>query len=172
MLIPEYALVTKLKLEVLRMKDNTIVVKGKYDAEIKCNEPIGVNIVHLREKRKMTQAQLADEAHMDIRRLRKYENDDIIPTLDDMKSICTVLEVSILALFLETNLKEVYCDQQTGLTKNTIQWLATLNSQNHNFINILNKLSNNKPLFKMIYNITFFATNGAIELIKNSRHNC
>lgn len=135
------------------MTKNSIIVKGMCDKHILRGKSVGDNIKHLRDCHRMTQRILADKTYININRIRKIESDELTPSLDEAKRICEVLQVSVLALFYDVRIGEINCDSKTGLNENTVQWLAKLNRDKHDFIKIINYISDKPKVFDFVYGL-------------------
>ncbi len=135
------------------MSEKIKIVQEKYDCKINVQKTVGENIKMLRESQNMTQEKFAENLFMNVRRISKIENNQVEPTSGEMLRICEVLQVSVLALFFNVRINEVYCDNRTGLSIETIHWLITLNRSNHRFIKILNLLSHKQKLFDCVFDV-------------------
>ena len=140
--------------------DKSIIVDGENDRYVDRNKSIGENIRFIRDMLEINQIEFAKQLHISPTKLSNYENGKTSSIMfEDMVALCENLNVSVLGLFFNASIKEVYCDEKTGLNGNTIHWLRKLKRENSGFIEYINELSENPEWFEFIMAVARLSKN-------------
>lgn len=91
-------------------------------ANVLTTKHIGKNIKEIREKKRMTQSDLAKKANLHVSAISHFENSRRRPSIDNYLKLCIALEIGLTYLFETEKTCERNCPDYEGMKILHMKW--------------------------------------------------